>query len=427
MFSPKVIDAREADLTDRLRSAIPGGKLIRRSPAECWQRRDDLADVVDEKGEPTRPLTAEEEAFIVNERLLSTLDYRYWSERYAIVAKESADAEPLVPRWASQDLFLARLGRIEEDRYGVHPDGILVNCLKARQLGLSTESQVILAHRITMQTGIRGMVAGDTPDQSSAMFGIAEFVVENLPWWLKPPAVAPTLRGSVMSFKTGSSLKVLAGKSQRGGLQDQGKNKGNIGRGRTFSHVHLSELSTWERPEQIDDALLRGVPRRPRTFVVFESTAKGRHDWWHQQWLNTEKGLTRFANVFIPWYIEPDKYWLPAPPGWEPVPTTKDHAEAVERTSPKYCLGRTVRLSREQLYWYERERALADERGDLYKFYEEMPATAEDAFQHAGRSIFTPATLERLKTQERPPRAVLHVEPAKDIALLKEWERANAS
>lgn len=426
MFSPRVIAAREAALFD-LHHDIPGGFPIRRSPDECWQRRADLDDAADEKGEPRRPLTAEETAFIAHERLLAVIDYRYWSERWAVVTKETQDAAPLVPRWASQDLFLARIAKLEEDRYfDGHPDGILLNVLKARQLGLSTETEVILAHRLTTtKMSVRGLVAGDVPEQSKYLFGMAELVIESLPWWLRMPYKAHQT-GSYLEFQyTGASLRAAAGKSQRGGLQDREKAKGNIGRGKTFGLVHISEVSTWERPEQIEDGLLPGVPRRPQIFMVRESTAKGRHDYWHQEWQKAEKGLGRFTNVFIPWYIEPDKYWLPPPPGWEPADTTNAHAEAVERESPKWCLGQTIRLTPDQRYWYEQTRAAYEADNDLYKFFEEYPATPTEAFQHAGRTVFTPATLERLKAQERSPLAILHVEPAKDIALLKEWERTH--
>lgn len=426
MFAPSVIATREAFFHDNLKADIPGGRILRRDTATCWGFRDQLADAVDDKGNPTRSLTTEEDAFITHERLLSTLDFRYWAERWAYVAKETQDTEPIFPLWTSQELLLARIGEIEAVRHAEgSPDGILINCLKARQLGASTIVEVILAHGVTTQRGLRGLVAGDVQEQSQYMFGMAETVITNLPWWLKPPLQAHQ-RGLRWAATTGSSLQAAWGKSARGGLADREKAKGNLGRGRTYSRVHLSELSSWERPEQINDALLPGVPIRPRVFGAFESTAKGRYDWWHEHWLATEKGLRvsgrRFDNVFIPWYIEPDKYWLPAPAGWAPAATTLAHSAAVEIDSPKWCLGRTIRLSREQLYWYESTRAAYDSADELYKFFEEFCSTPTEAFQHAGRSIFSAKTLERCKSYERPP-ILVRVRPAKDIAQLKQWEK----
>ena len=144
MYSARVTEAREAALSDAGHLAsLPDGKLVRYPHDVCWAMRDRLASIVDTKNRPLREFTGEERAFVLNERLLSKIDYRYYSERYAVVVKETQDAAPLVPRWASQDLFLARIAKLEEDRWEQgHPDGLLLNVLKARQLGISTEVSV---------------------------------------------------------------------------------------------------------------------------------------------------------------------------------------------------------------------------------------------------------------------------------------------
>jgi hypothetical protein len=421
MFSPRAVAAAEARVCDQL--GLRGG-LIRRPIDACWALREHLDSLRDESGTLLRPLTPEENTFILHETLLATIDYRYWSDRWATIAKETQEAAPISPRWASQELFLARMGTVEDDHAASgNPDGVLINILKARQLGISTECEVILAHRVTTQPTVRGLVAADSPEQSEYLLSMAEFVIESLPWWLKVKAVPPTVKGKILTFQTNASIRVGAGKSMRGGLADKGKSKGQLGRGKTWTTVHLSEISTWERPEQIEDSLMPGVPRRGHVFVARESTAKGRFDYWHREWNKARDGVGRYTNIFIPWYIEPDKYWLPAPEGWEPSPSTKQHAEAVELDSPKWCLGATHRLSREKLYFYEATRVSFESDGELYKFFEEYPATPEEAFQHAGRSIFPAAVLEALKGQERPPVSICAVEPLKDIAQLRDWER----
>lgn len=423
MYSPAVVARAEAAINRQLGPGLDFKKLVRHSHEECWALREQLSDVIDEKGNQRRPLTAYESAFIQSEKLLHRIDFRYAAERYYIIAKETQEAAPLFPLWASQELFLQRLAALEDARLATgHPDGILVNCLKARQLGISTLSQALLAHRATTQRSLRCLVAADVREQSEYMFSMAEQIIEHLPWWLQVEVTAHRT-GTFWAAGTGTSIRVAWGHSSRGGLQDQAKVKGNIGRGKTYGVVHLSELSTWEKPAQIEDALMPGVPRRSRTFMCRESTAKGRHDYWHSEWGKADKGVGRFTNIFIPWYIEPDKYWAPPPEGWAPDDGTKAHAEAVERDSPRWCLGKTYRLTREQLYWYETTKAAFIESDELYKFYEEYPATPEESFQHSGRSIFKSSTLELLKRQERSPVGICYVQPASDIAQLRAWER----
>lgn len=433
MFSPEVVDRRAWTLAhdSQFAEALRGHPPRVHSLDESWAYRDQLSDAVDPDGTPRRALTDDEQTFLTHELLRCKIDYRYCSDRYAVIAKEGGDTAPIAPRWASQELFLEQLGRLEwEHLQQGHPDGLLVNILKARQLGVSTEIEVILAHRVSTQTSVRGLVAGDIKEQSQYLFSMCELVLASFPWWLRPPVKAHQVgdywASATETDTVNSTIRTAWGKSSRGGLQEQQKVKGNLGRGRTYSAVHISEFSTWERPEQLQDALMPAIPRRPHVFAAFESTAKGRYDAWHTWW--TGKGLGRCLNVFLPWYIEPDKYWLPVPEGWEPKPTTKFHADRVVQTSPMYCLGRTIRLSAEQLYWYESTRAAWETEDsievNLHKFLEEYPATPEEAFQYAGRSVFSAATLERLRTYERTPQALLVIEPARDIADLKVAEAA---
>jgi hypothetical protein len=427
VFHPEVIARAEHAVSRQLAATLPGGRLVRRSLDERWTMRDQLASAAPKKkGEPaSRALTSAESDFITHELLLAKLDYRYWSDAWAVITKETQDAAPIHPRWASQQLFLDHVAAMEIDQFRAgSQNGVLVNVGKARQLGLSTELEVIMAHGATTQTALRGLVAADVEDQSKYLFSLFEGIVKELPWWLLPTLGAYDTGRFWSTLTNRTEVRTAWGKSSRGGLADDAKAKGNIGRGKTFGRVHLSELSTWEKPDQIDDGLIPAIPRRPRSFAGFESTAKGRHDWWHTHWTATARGKTRFRNIFIPWYVEPEKYWaVPTSLTWQPDAGTLAHAVAVERESPEWLFGKTIRLTREQLAWYEQTRDMYTEKGDLYKFYEEYPATPAEMFQYSGRSVFTAATLEAVRRQETAPR-ILKIEPAKDIATLRAWERS---
>jgi hypothetical protein len=173
-------------------------------------------------------------------------------------------------------------------------------------------------------------------------------------------------------------------------------------------------LATWENPEQLDSALFPTIPIAPYTFGILESTAKGRHNWWHQQWQLSERGMGsvhKFAAVFIPWYAEPEKWRLRAPVAWAPSAPTLEHATRCETNGPRW-MGAKVSLTRDQLYWYEGARAAAEEKEDLSHFLAEYPAEPEECFQFSGRSIFPLALRERIKAQARPLSQMLLVEPA---------------
>jgi hypothetical protein len=384
-----------------------------------------LASVWDpETKAPSRRLTPDEDAFVSSERLLCKIDFRYQAERYFFINSEGQGLKRLTPLWETQEIALQEFARIQDDRIATgHPDGLLVNVLKARQGGISTLGAALVTHRVINHTHVRALLASDVPDNSGSegLFGMYERIVANLPWWLAPVEKFHQKNQHII-FASGSAILVESGKSMKGGLQDKGGQKGQLGRSKTFSVVHLTELSTWESPEQIDDSLMPAVPRSSRTLGIKESTAKGRHNWHHEDWLLGQRGRGRWVNVFIPWYAEETKYWLPAPVDWTPSEETLLHAKKAETEGPRY-LHRAVTLSRNQLYWWEETRLAYTEKGQLARFLEEYAADPESCFQAAGRSIFSLDQLQYLQKLAKPMIDCWAIEPARDLAPLAAAER----
>lgn len=321
--------------------------------------------------------------------------------------------------WESQKCALDRIGQIELSRVKErHPDGILLNILKARQLGMSTFAESLVAHRLITRTHTRALAGADVENQASYLFEMVARIYDNLPWFLQPVKTTH-IKGKALAFSNSSMLHTAWGKSTRGELQEvTGRQKGHIGRGKTFSVVHISELSTWDNPGQLDDSLLPAIPMSPLSLVLFESTAKGAGNWWHNQWLAAEDGVGRFLNLFIPWGVEPGKYSIPAPLDWEPNPTTLLQAKKAESVWPKY-IGRSITLTRDQLYFYETTRAYFAKKNDIAKFFEEYASDPEECFLYSGRSVWTLEQLEQIDRMARPLIDVWKVEPAREIAELR--------
>lgn len=430
MYSRTIVDQQLALLADpdRLGAVIaqlPGGQLTRHSFDDRRLMVKQLNRLHHKTGELTSPLTQDEQLFCLNEQILTKWDYEYWATGYAMIIRPDEGLSPLYPLWESQKLILQEIGKQQEERTAIgHPDGLLGNILKGRQLGASTLCQSMLAHRVTTQSYTFGLIASDVPSNSGStgLFGKLELTVAQLPWWLKPKELFHEKNQHIVfaneQGEPGSSIIVESGKSMKGALQDEGGSKGQLGRSKTYSIGHLSELSTWENAGQIDDALLPAIPQTTRTLLMLESTAKGKGNWWHKQWNTTGKGLNRFFNIFIPWYAEQSKNWRPAPVDWVPDEDVLAYANRVEATSHLY-MRRTYRLTREQLYWYYTEKRNATEKGTLYKFLEEQPAEPADAFQYSGRSIFTPAVLDDLRNKAKPVKAVWAVEPTSLITEIR--------
>jgi len=69
----------------------------------------------------------------------------------------------------------------------------------------------------------------------------------------------------------------------------------------------------------------------------------------------------------------------------------------VERTSPEFMNGATVRLGKEQMYWWETSYAEAQESNSLNSFLGNYATTVEQSFQHAGQSAFPLQLLDELR------------------------------
>jgi len=372
-----------------------------------------LQGAVDKKGNPLRPLLPDEEIFIKNELILTKIDYEYWAERYSTINVAGRGSGRIVPFLDSQRFLLNRIGQVELDIHeGRRHDGILLNVLKAaRQVGVSTISESIAAHKFSTQDSLFGLIAAGVPDDSAYLFGMLELSLSSLPWFLRPGEKGH-VKNAEIEFDGGSHVWVGAGKSMKGVAGA----RGNLARGKTLAFVHLTELSTWEVPDQIDSGLLPTMHRQAGLFSIFESTAKGRDNWWHRHWRKCSGGKDRFTNVFIPWYAEP-RYSLPAPVDWTPAPSTVAHGNRCEETSPRW-FGRIFRLTRDQLYWYESTRSYYEspEKDDLRSFLEEFGAADDDeCFQLSGKGIFKPKLIQEMVDRARPLAAMVEVKPMKEI------------
>lgn len=376
---------------------------------------------VDEDGkvEIVRALDAEEERFVVASRLRVAVDAPYYLETFVWIDEEGHGLRPLYPLWDSQTFLLARLAALEQRHHQQQaPDGLLINALKARQVGFSTLGSALVSHRIFTQPYIRAISGSDVEEQATYLLKMVERIYAHLPWFLQPQKVAYRT-GRYLQLGNHSAVKTAWGKTTRGALQDEGGKKGNIERGRTNSVVHISELATWDHPEQLDTSLMPGVPRSPDSLVLFESTAELAGDWWHKHWQACEDGTSPrdWSNIFMPWCVRADRK-LPAPPDWVPSDHTRAVQTSIEREMPRYT-GSAIRLSRDQLYWYESERAFMIKKGRMLDFYKEYPSNPQECFQYTGRSVFSFEDLERIDAAARPLIDVWRVEPAREIAELR--------
>jgi hypothetical protein len=347
------------------------------------------------------------------DRLLT--DDRYYARNCLSIVNQEEQIVRLDPKPA-QDRFLAIKVRQEaEDK----PVRVIV--LKARREGISTIVQGCMIKRISQRENHKALVLAHDKKTSSEIFQIGETMYANLPneeiagLALKPPVVS-SRKGQEIKLGEPSRQRRLEGHA---GLNSSyyvdTANEYEGGRGFTYHSLHLSELAFYQAPEKKLMAILSTVGNLPGTMIVIESTANG-YNLFRRLWVAAISGNSDFYPLFIPWYEEPD-YQIA-------FGNEDDRAEFIAKVGqgefgedePALVeLGVTP----EQLAW--RRWAIINRcHGDLRAFWQEFPATWEEAFLSTGRQVFAPSLVAKVidRTNRTDPTA------QRGVIKPTEWEES---
>lgn len=401
VYSPKIIAERIKKVEKNL-----GLTLEYHDVREISAQNKRLTELIGDDGRLVRPLSTEEEEWVLNERSLAKLDFRYFCTRYAFILDFGGNLKRFQPNIA-QEIALQVWGELEEKGHSIS-----IQQLKARQLGVSTLTEIAVAHRAQFYTYVNAVVGSSDPAKSTKMAQMMDRCWENEPWWMLPRTTGYRV-GELIEFGDLNS-----GISIQHGNQFSG-----IARGDTPTVCHLSELCDFNNPEELVDAsLLRAMHTSPWMFLILESTAKGRRNWWHKTWEfskeNWQAGRARFYPMFLPWFIGSDIYptetWLlehPIPQEFEPSQLTCHHADrarAAVLADPLLTkhLGKEWVMPIEQMWWWEVTRAEYAAKKELSQFYSETPADDLEAFQSTNVSAFDSDTLSLYRERSQHPLAV---------------------
>jgi hypothetical protein len=392
MYSPLVVDK------NLQRKQRQNNLTLERHPiGKCIDVSARLRDLIDSKtGDYRRALTTEERAFVRNELILCRYDFRYFAERYGNIDLDASCGGGVGPMkfWTSQERALELIGKREEEmwrQYEKHgfSDGLLTIWHKSRQLGATAIMRLINMHRMLLWRNTRSIAGSLDIDKVHELYVRDKTILENLPPFLLP-VTEFDVKDSHMSF---SNLKSRL-------TYQQSNQKAGVGTGQQFDVSHMTEVALWDYADRLKFDFLPAVPQAPTAFVAFESTANGRGNFWHsftESVRKKEEGFAAWTYIFTPWYIEKKKYRRAAPDDWRPNQVTEDHADLVQRTSPEFC-GTTVRLKRDQLYWWETEYQQYRKEGSLHIFLSNYCATPEQSFQHSTRSALPLETVEWMRS-----------------------------
>jgi hypothetical protein len=358
----------------------------------------------DDLGRPsgTRNLSDFERDWMLNEQLLTLCDAEYFLTRYCIVK----DEENVIRRFefrVAQRVIFDVISDLE-----ARDAAIEVMILKARQLGISTLVQLLVAHRIIFSYGVTAVIGSADQDKTTELSRMLLLCYDSLPVWLRPE---PTSR---VESQRG---QLVFGHLATGVRFQHGSQKLGIATGSTPTIYHLSEVAMYtDHLKLVDEGLWKAVHASPSVLGILESTGRGNKGWWAETWYRSRDHWpnTRMCPLFLPWFVGREMYPKPAdmrirpvPTRWHPRPDTLAHvakAELYVRSHPLLSryLGSSYQMPVEQQwYWEWNHEDAVNKSGGESSFLQEMAGDDEEALQRSEESVFGHSTITAIDNERK--------------------------
>ena len=295
--------------------------------------------------------------------------------------------------------------------------------LKARREGVSTYAEARIFWASHLNENTESVIIAHEKDSGKKIFNMCRLYFDCMPERLRPMIRYSSKQELVFENPDAKTRPINPG--LRSSIEVLTAGKKNVARGAGYHNLHASELGSWQFPEDVLPALLPTIPKNVKSLIIYESTAKGVGNYFHNEWLMAEEGESNFVPFFLAWYDLP--YYF-RQFNTEKERDTFSQALNEEEKELRVKHG----LSVEQLYW--RRTALADyvaTKGGEQLFRQEFPATPEEAFIVSGVPIFNRDKLRKMalrctKPEFSAPKFRGHVIdrgllPDKEYGELKIW------
>lgn len=349
-------------------------------------------------------------------RLRSRHDFPFWAATFVYIKnKEVGEPDCLFRLTYPQRRFVEMLERM---RLAGQPIRIIL--LKARQWGGSTTSQIYMAWlQLIHRTGLNSLIISNYNEGARKIKGMFKKMIKEYPLaMLHEVGDRYSPKEDKLVGVEGSSLTQLV--PQRNATISIGSSESpDSCRGGDYALVHLSEVGLWKategkKPEDMVRSACSGVLYRPNTMIVYESTANGVGNFFHNEYVAARdpEVKSQFEPLFISWF-DIELYRLP-------FRSDKDKADFARslyagRLNPAARSDREepgkylwwlweIGASLEGIHWYVEERAKYHDHGSMASEY---PSDDVEAFVNSGAAVFDKYAVEALRpTTKVPPRYV---------------------
>ena len=347
------------------------------------------------------------------DRLRCAHDFPYWAASYVYIKCKGGGDDCLFRLTYPQRLFVERL---EELRLQGRPIRLVL--LKARQWGGSTTSQLYMAWLQLMHcTGLNSLIIAHQGTASDEIKDMFDRMIRQYPARLlheQGEKFSETEKKIVTVGRSGATFRVPQRNCK---IKIGTAERPNSCRGGDYNLVHLSEVGLWratqgKKPEDIVRAACAGILYKPLTMIVYESTANGVGNFFHNEYVAArDNPRSQFSAMFVSWF-DIEQNMLPfgserekdafAEALYANRASTIEPSDREESGAYLWWLwerGATL----EGINWYIMERAKHSSHGSMAA---ECPSDDTEAFVNSGAAVFDKYRVEALRGACRHP---LHV------------------
>ena len=324
-------------------------------------------------------------------------DFYKFAKMNLYIKDKFANIIPFVPNEPQMALIDYVLLCIQEKR----PVKVII--LKARQMGFSTAVEALCYWWTSTNFNINSVIIGNDEKSSLNLYRMFRRYFDNTNILFKPSVRYNTK--SDLTFEKfdengkqiglGSAIKIETAKNKSAGRSD------------TVNFLHASELGAWENGEDLVASLMQTVPdaevmEKP-SMVFLESTAEGRGNYFHKEYVAAVNKKNNYQPLFAPWWIL-DTYERDAT--FEDLGQLNDYESFLVELMRKghETLGHKFTVSEEsiprKLAYYRRK--AKDFAATPERLPQEYPSTWEEAFIASGKNVFNPLALQEMEKDATP-------------------------
>ena len=324
-------------------------------------------------------------------------DFYKFAKMNLYIKDKFANIVPFVPNEPQRALIDYVLLCIKERR----PVKVII--LKARQMGFSTAVEALCYWWTSTNFNINSVIIGNDEKSSLNLYRMFRRYFDNTNVLFKPSVRYNTKSDLTFEKFDESGKQVGLGSAIK---IETAKNK-SAGRSDTINFLHASEAASWENGEDLVASLMQTVPdievmEKP-SMVFIESTAEGRGNYFHKEYVAAVEERNNYEPAFAPWWVL-DTYEREAT--FEDLGKLNDYELFLVDLMRKGhdTLGHHFPISEEaiprKLAFYRRkakEFAATPER-----LPQEFPSTWQESFIASGKNVFNPLALQEMEKDATP-------------------------